>query len=139
MPRIRCESGSCGNNPEDALYNLARAMNGSPKPLAVVKKRVQDLLLSVELNDSLAMIPDRMLSYFDEVIVVARVSRPGQSKEQGGDVFGQADTVRLKYDRNVSITIAEIVPRRSRRFALPVNERILRYTVACFREKVLTS
>ena len=63
----------------------------------------------------------------------------GQPMEQSGDVFGQTDTVRPKYDRNVSITIAEIVPWRSRRFALPINERILRYTVACFREKVLTS
>ena len=63
----------------------------------------------------------------------------GQPKEQGGDVFDQSDTVRPKYDRNVSITIAEIVPLRSRRFTLPINERILRYTVACFREKVLTS
>ena len=62
-----------------------------------------------------------------------------ETQEQGGDVFGQADTVRPKYDRNVSITIAEIVPWRIRRFALPVNERILRYMVAYFREQVLTS
>ena len=99
-----------GLNPEDALYVLARAVNGPPMPLAVVKKQVRDLPLSVELNDSLAMIPDMKLSNFDEVIVVARVSRSGQPLEQSGDVFGQTDTVRLKYDRNVSITIAEIVP-----------------------------
>ena len=63
----------------------------------------------------------------------------GQPMEQSGDVFGQTDTMRPKYDRNVSITIAEIVPWRSRRFALSINERMLRYTVACFREKMLTS
>ena len=99
-----------GLNPEDALYVLARAVNGPPMPLAVVKKQVRDLPLSVELNDSLAMIPDMKLSNFDEVIVVARVSRSGQALEQSGDVFGQTDTVRPKHDKNVSITIAEIVP-----------------------------
>lgn len=99
-----------GLNPEDTLYILARAVNGPPMPLAVVKKQVQDLPLNVELNDSLAMIPDMKLSNFDEVIVVARVSRSGQPQEQSGDVFGQTGTVRTKYDRNVSIKIAEIVP-----------------------------
>ena len=56
----------------------------------------------------------------------------GQPQEQCDDVFSQTDTARPKYDRNVSITIAEIVPWRSRRFALPINESILRYAVACF-------
>ena len=99
-----------GLNPEDTLYILARAVNGPPMPLAVVKMQVRDLPLDVELNDSLAMIPDMKLSNFDEVVVVARVSRSGQPQEQSGDVFGQTGTVRTKYDRNVSIKIAEIVP-----------------------------
>jgi cytochrome c-type biogenesis protein CcmH len=74
----------------ETLFILARAKNGSAMPLAVVRHTVSDLPLQVTLDDSMAMTPMAKLSGFDEVEVLARVSRSGQAVPQPGDLYGKA-------------------------------------------------
>ena len=80
--------------PNDNLFVLARAVNGPKVPLAVVRAQVKDLPLKFTLDDSLAMTPQMKLSSFDEVVVIARVSRSGDAIAQPGDFQGMSAAIK---------------------------------------------
>jgi cytochrome c-type biogenesis protein CcmH len=82
-------------NPTDTVFIYARAKQGTPMPLAVVKKQVKDLPLKITLDDSMAMTPSMKLSNFSEVMVMARVSSSGNALPQAGDYVGQVETAKL--------------------------------------------
>ncbi|MFH0934226.1 MAG: c-type cytochrome biogenesis protein CcmI [Pseudomonadota bacterium] len=75
-------------DPNDTLFVLARAAQGPKMPLAVIRKQVKDLPLSFTLDDSMAMSPEMSLSGFDQVVVVARISKSGNAIPQAGDMEG---------------------------------------------------
>ena len=79
-------------------------------PLAIVRKQVRDLPVTVTLNDSLAMAPGMMLSGFPEVTVGARVSKTGNAMPQTGDLQGSKSPVRPAESGSVEILIDSIVP-----------------------------
>ena len=98
-------------DPDDTVFVIARAFNGPPAPLAAVKKQVKDLPISLDLDDSLAMLPNLNISSFEKVLVIARVSRSGTAQSQSGDYFGQSEPVRPGVDHAVvEILISEQVP-----------------------------
>lgn len=79
--------------PEDTVYVFARAAQGSPMPLAILRKQVKDLPLDFTLDDDMAMSPATRLSKATQVVVVARVSRSGNAMPQPGDLQGQSAPV----------------------------------------------
>ena len=94
----------------DTLFVLARAEDGPPMPLAVIRKQASDLPLSVTLDDSMAMVPNMTLSQYDAVLVVARISKSGQTTAASGDLFGQVSAVSPGTDRLVDVVISKRVP-----------------------------
>ncbi|MEN9847408.1 MAG: hypothetical protein RL368_148 [Pseudomonadota bacterium] len=90
-------------NPTDTVFIYARAKQGTPMPLAVVKKQVKDLPLKITLDDSMTMTPSMKLSNFSEVTVMARVSSSGNALPQTGDYVGQVETAKLGETVVVSI------------------------------------
>lgn len=78
----------------DAVFIYARAANGPKMPLAIVRMTVADLPAEVELHDGLAMMPAMKLSMFDDIELIARVSRNGSAAAAAGD--WQASTGALK-------------------------------------------
>lgn len=75
--------------PGDTVFVFARAASGPPMPLAVKRLTVADLPAQVSLSDSDAMMPELKLSAFDQVQLVARISRAGDAKS--GEWIGQGE------------------------------------------------
>lgn len=81
--------------PDDTVFVFARAAEGPRMPLALIQRRVRDLPLKFELDDSMAMNPAAKLSAAAQVVVTARVSRSGQAQPQPGDLEGMTQAITL--------------------------------------------
>lgn len=95
--------------PTDIVFILARAAQGPKMPLAVLRKQVKDLPLKFTLDDSMAMQPQLKLSGFDQVVVVARVSKSGTPMAQSGDLEGLSGHVKPG-SKGLNIVIESVVP-----------------------------
>ncbi len=95
--------------PEDTVFIFARAVSGPRMPLAIARKKVSDLPLSVTLDDSMAMSPAMVLSRFPQVTLGARISKSGQAMPQSGDLQGIKSPVTPGQKEPVQIVIDEVV------------------------------
>ena len=101
---------AAGLDGSETLFVFARAAGGPPMPLAVARKRVSDLPLTVTLDDSMAMAPGMKLSNFDRVVVGARISASGTATAGSGDLQGFSQPVPVAGGATVNVAITEQVP-----------------------------
>jgi cytochrome c-type biogenesis protein CcmH len=92
-------------SPGDTVFIYAQALSGPKMPLAIVRKQVSDLPLTVSLNDTMAMMPNMKLSNFQNVKLLARISKSGNAISQPGDLIGVIDQVALADKGNHKIVI----------------------------------
>jgi cytochrome c-type biogenesis protein CcmH len=92
-------------SPGDTVFIYAQALSGPKMPLAIVRKQVSDLPLTVSLNDTMAMMPNMKLSSFAKVKLLARISKSGNAISQPGDLIGVIDQVALADKGNHKIVI----------------------------------
>lgn len=109
---VLVEKGMAGQfDPDDVVYVFARALKGPPMPLAVVRRTAGELPLTVELDDSSSMVPDRPLSSVQEIVIEARISRHGSPEKRSGDLEAVAVPVRQGAGRQkVALRISSIIP-----------------------------
>jgi cytochrome c-type biogenesis protein CcmH len=96
--------------PDETVFIFARAARGPPMSLAVVRRRVRDLPVTVTLDDSRAMMPGRTISKQREVIIGARISRSGNPLPAKGDLQGLSAPVVPGGKGLVRLTIDQVVP-----------------------------
>lgn len=94
--------------PDDAIYIYARHVEGSKMPLALLQRKVKDLPIQFQLDDSMAMSPESTLSKAGRVTISARVSKSGNAMPQKGDLVGQSEPVEVGA-KNIAIEIKEMV------------------------------
>ena len=111
--RVRVELSAAliaQTQPNDTVFILARAVSGSRMPLAIVRKQVKDLPVTIALDDSTAMSAELRLSAFKVVNVTARISRSGQAMPQPGDIYGEIGPVNAKSSNVLKVEINQQVP-----------------------------
>jgi len=96
-------------DPTATLFIFAKAADSPGPPLAVLREPASGWPVSFRLDDSLAMMPGRLLSQFDKVIVEARISRSGQASPAAGDLY---------------VTSAVVQPAAGKKLALIINREI---------------
>jgi cytochrome c-type biogenesis protein CcmH len=94
--------------PTTVLFIMARAPGGGP-PLAVIRNPPSAIPGKFTLSDANSMIPGRSLGDYDEITLIARLSKSGQPGEQPGDWYAQA-SYRPKVDAGtVALVIDQVV------------------------------
>ncbi len=91
--------------PTDTVFIVAKPTDGMGAPLAVKRFTVADLPIKFTLTDQDAMVPDRRLSRFGEVLVTARISKSGDAIAKPGDPASAPLTVKVG-SNNLRIEIA---------------------------------
>lgn len=107
---LRVSDAAAAALPGDAtVFVIARNAGRPGPPIAVTRRRLADLPLTVELSDRDSMIPGQNLSAFPEIELVARVSLSGEPAARSGDWFG-SQIVRPADGGQIEITIDTQVP-----------------------------
>lgn len=96
-------------DPSATVFIFARVAHGSAMPLAIVRTTVGKLPYAYHLDDSTALVPDHKLSQASEVVLVARVSKTGDAKQQAGDLQGVTATIKPD-GKIVDIEINQVIP-----------------------------
>jgi cytochrome c-type biogenesis protein CcmH len=79
--------------PDDILFVFARAAEGPPMPLAVLRAKAGELPLAFNLTDAMAMAQGLTVSAHPRVVVTARVAKSGSAKPAPGDLEGKSPPV----------------------------------------------
>jgi cytochrome c-type biogenesis protein CcmH len=96
-------------SPASSVFVIARDPSQPSPPLAVARHKAGELPLLVSMNDADAMIPGRILSAYESLEIIVRVSASGQPVAQTGDWYGQS-IVRPAQSNSVAIIIDQQVP-----------------------------
>ncbi len=94
--------------PDDVLFVFARAAEGPPMPLAVLRRKAAELPIEFRIDDSMALAQGLKLSAFPRVVVAARISKSGSATPQPGDLQGTSAAV-ANDARGVNLTIDTVV------------------------------
>ena len=89
----------------DTVFIFAKAINGPPAPIAVLRRAVSDLPIDFLLNDSHSMVAGMNLSNFDEVVVIARITRDGDATVALRGLEAKSEPVVLAENRHLNLTI----------------------------------
>lgn len=109
---IHCELDELLKNrysPDTQVLVYAKAQNGPPMPLAVVKTQIRALPTTITLSDDDAMIPEMTLSRFKKIILYARVSQHGQAQPEAGDAIGSIIWNGEKHPDSFKIRIQTVI------------------------------
>jgi cytochrome c-type biogenesis protein CcmH len=89
------------------LFIYAKAVDSPGPPLAVLRTKAASWPVSFQLDDTLAMLPERKLSAFEQVIVEARISRTGNAAPAPGDLIAVSPVLRPADAKPLKLVISK--------------------------------
>jgi cytochrome c-type biogenesis protein CcmH len=95
--------------PDDVVFVVARPVDGSKMPVALLKRRGGDLPMDFALDDTLSMVPQARLSQHREVLIRVLVSKRGDAIATSGDLQGQTGPVKVG-SSGVKLEVSDVVP-----------------------------
>lgn len=98
-------------NSNDTLFIYARPAQGPKMPLSLARMTVASLPIEVTLTKDMSMVPNMTIESFDQIEVLARISKSGQAITQPGDLISQAVKVdfSISNSANVVLDITSVV------------------------------
>jgi len=94
---------------EDGVLYISVSDGVSPVPVAVKKLPLSHFPLSLTLDDSNAMMPERLLSAQHQVQVRVRISRDGSANPQPGDWRGESAVTPFDGHQQLAVEINQLV------------------------------
>jgi cytochrome c-type biogenesis protein CcmH len=91
------------------LFVYAKAVDSPGPPVAVLRTRAPVWPVSFQLDDSLAMMPGRVLSGFDTVIVEARLSKSGDALAKPGDLQASSTVVKTRGTQQLKLRLSKVI------------------------------
>lgn len=92
------------------LFVFAKAANGPPMPLAVVKLTDYTFPLKVQLSDQNSMVEGLTLSSTQEIIITARISNDASVMPSSGELEGRSSVLEHTKITQYSLLINELIP-----------------------------
>lgn len=92
---------------DTTVFVIARIPDGPPMPVAVEKHSLQDLPLSLTLDDGDSPMPTQKLSALKEVELIARLSASGDPMRQEGDMESKPVRVALPATAPVELVLGQ--------------------------------
>lgn len=96
--------------PPDGVLYISVSDGDSPVPVAVKRIPLSHFPLTLTLDDSNAMMPDRLLSAQHQVAVRVRVSRDGSANPQPGDWLGLSAVTPWDGHQSIAVEINKQLP-----------------------------
>lgn len=96
--------------PPDGVLYISVSDGASPVPVAVKRMPLSHFPLSLTLDDSNAMMPDRLLSAQHQVEVRVRISRDGSANPQPGDWLGLSAVTPWDGHQSIAVEINKQLP-----------------------------
>ncbi|KFK93835.1 MULTISPECIES: c-type cytochrome biogenesis protein CcmI [unclassified Serratia (in: enterobacteria)] len=96
--------------PQQGALVVSVTDGANPVPVAVKQLPLSRFPLSFSLDDSNAMMPERLLSALSQVKVRVRLSQDGLATPQAGDWFGESGVQKFSGKEQVSVQIDKQVP-----------------------------
>lgn len=92
---------------DTTVFVIARIPGGPPMPVAAEKHSLQDLPLTLTLDDGDSPMPTQKLSALKEVEVFARLSASGDPMRQEGDIESAAVVIKLPSSAPVELVLGK--------------------------------
>lgn len=96
--------------PPDGVMYISVSDGVSPVPVAVKKLPLSHFPLSLTLDDSNAMMPERLLSALHQVKVRVRIARDGSATPRSGDWFGESALAPFDGHQHLAVEINQQLP-----------------------------
>lgn len=90
---------------EDYLMIYVKAAKGRPMPIAIQKLKLRDFNGQIVLSDMNSVMPTKLLSEHDKVLVVARLSRTGGAMKQADDIQITSGVVNVSDNPNITLEL----------------------------------
>lgn len=92
------------------LFVFAKALNGSPMPIAVVKLNEYQFPITVELSDANSMVAGLNLSSAEDIVITARISNDDSVMPSSGELEGHSAALKRESTRQLQLQIDTLIP-----------------------------